>query len=229
VEEHVIRGHVFAAICYMEAWMLDVVRGFTGFSREERRTISEDFARYLCHGSCYCGLPRCPKQHSMAVQPASGLGLGLFVRRAVIGPTGLQANSIAGGMLYRLVLQPEMGMLVDFVELKRCSEPACQARYELVNCPRCGRAFNPTTIEVIGEPRLFLCGVYVPVWRWRCGPASHPHYYEQRLCRTHTEEHPVVRSYTVHDASGQCDHCPWIDCPQGRPRHPQRGTELWIR
>src|SRR5262245_23694234 len=58
---------------------------------------------------------------------AAGLGAGdaPFIQRAVIGSTGLQANSVAEGMLYRLILQPEMDMLIDDVALKQCPNAAC--------------------------------------------------------------------------------------------------------
>jgi len=145
------------------------------------------------------------------------MGVPLFVEQAVIGSSGLQANSVTQGMFYRLILRVEYGMLVALVELNRCVDPECpQQVYEAERCPgdRCPSVFTPQDTEVIAQERLFIQGVYLPVRRWRCGT----HYFRQRLCRD-----------GVHDANGGHDHCPWGGCPDGNPQHSQRGTALWVR
>jgi hypothetical protein len=151
----------------------------------------------------------------------------------VIGPFDLCANSVAQGMFYRLILLPEEGMLVSNVELKRCTNARCPSphrEYEKDHCPGygCPSAYTPEETEVISQERLFIQGEYRTVRRWRCRGS---HYYYQRLCRgslvpPFTEVHYQVN----HESSGKHDRCPWNDCPNGRPQHPQgTGSTLWVR
>ena len=187
----------------------------------------------LLEGNCDCGLKCCPARHNLAAQPASQVGVPLFVQQAVIGPLGLAANSVAQGMFYRLILQPEEGMLVSNVELKRCSDPRCpmpHREYEEDRCPGhgCASAYTPEETEVIAQERLFAQGVYRTVRRWCCGGS---HYYPQRLCRgCLVAPFTEVRYRLMHGPGGRHDHCPWSGCPNGRPRHPQcAGSTLWVR
>jgi hypothetical protein len=224
----------YRAIRRMEQWMREVVRGFRGFTEEERRAYANELGYCLCRGStCTCGLTNCPTQHTLAAWNPNEIGLPLFVERAVIGPAGLLANSIDQGMFYRLILRVEHDMLVANVEFKRCANPRCprpQRLYEEERCPGdgCDSVFTPEETEVVAEPRLFIQSVYVSVRRFRCSGGEH--YFRQRLCRDKlVETLPEVRYRVVHDPSGGHDQCPWRGCPNGNPRHPQRGTTLWVR
>jgi hypothetical protein len=180
----------------------------------------------LFSARCTCGMRQCAAWHDLCQQSASGLGLRLFVRRAVIGAYGLCANSITQGMYYLQVLRPDEQMLVANVELRKC--PACQRAYEGMTCPveECHRPFTPDATEVIAQPRLLIQGVYVPVRRWACQGS---HYYPQARCHEEiVETTPEVRTRLLHGVDGVHDQCPWSDCPHGRPAHPQRGTLLWV-
>jgi hypothetical protein len=218
----------WGAIRDMTAWMSDIVRDFPAaqFPLTRQREDAGYLAWLLSSGRCNCGMRQCQSWHDLNQQPASGVGLWLFVRRAVIGAYGLCANSITQGMYYLHVLRPEEAMLVANVELKKC--PACQKTYEGPNCPsaQCRQPFTPDTTEVIAQPRLLIPGVYIPVRRWACHGA---HYYPQDRCHEEiVEEIPEVKTKLYHAENGAHDECPWSDCPNGRPRHPQKGTILWV-
>ena len=221
------------AVRRMDRWMRQLVRGYRGMQRMDRRSCAVLLGRHLLAGNCDCRLPCCPARHNLAAQPASQVGVPLFVQQAVIGPLGLAANSVAQGMFYRLILQPEEGMLVSNVELKRCTNPRCPSphrEYEEDRCPGygCASAYTPEETEVIAQERLFVQGVYRPVRRWCCGGS---HYYPQRLCRgCLVEPFTEVHYRLVHGPGGRHDHCPWSGCPNGRPQHPQTpGSTLWVR
>ena len=226
------------AVWWMDQWMRQLVRGYGGMGPMDQRSCAVLLGRHLLAGNCDCRLPCCPARHNLAAQPASQVGVPLFVQQAVIGPFGLAANSVAQGMFYRLILQPEEGMLVSNVELKRCSDPGCPRRhqesekdptYEEDRCPGqgCASVYTLEETKVIAQERLFVQGVYRAVRRWCCGD----HYYPQSLCRgclvaPFTEVHYQV----MHGPDGRHDHCPWSGCPNGRPRHPQcAGSALWVR
>jgi hypothetical protein len=221
------------AVWRMDLWMRPRVRGYGGMGPEDRRSCAVLLGRHLLAGNCGCHLPCCDARHKLAAQPASQVGVPLFVQQAVIGPFGLAANSVAQGMFYRLILLPEEGMLVGNVELKRCTNPRCPSphrEYEEDRCPGhgCASAYTPEETEVIAQERLFVRGVYRTVRRWCCGGS---HYYPQRLCRGCLVA-PLAKSpyQVMHGPGGRHDHCPWSGCPNGRPRHPQRaGTTLWVR
>jgi hypothetical protein len=221
-------GLAWGAIHDMTEWMGEMVRAFPeGRFRRTRQLEEATYLGWLLFSArCKCGMQQCPARHDLGRQPASGLGLRLFVRRAVIGAYGLCANSITQGMYYLQVLRPDEQMLVANVELRRC--PACQRAYEGMTCPaeQCRRPFTPDTTEVIAQPRLFIQGVYVPVRRWACQGA---HYYPQERCHEEiVETTPEVRTRLHHGDDGVHDQCPLSGCPHGRPAHPQRGTQLWV-
>lgn len=237
---------VYQAVTWMDRWMRDVVRGHRGFSKEERQSFAVELSYHLGLGSCPCGLACCSRRHTIASYDPAAIGLPLFVEEAVIGPCGLQANSVSQGMLYRLILRGEYGMLVALVELKRCAEERCPMKvYEEERCPgdRCSSVYTPDETEVVAQERLLIQGVYQWVRRWCCKKKGHPgeHYFRQRLCRdemrvVHVDDPerpgevvPVVRHRVVHDPDGGHDSCPWCGCPHGKPRHSQRGTTLWVR
>jgi hypothetical protein len=218
----------WGAIHDMTEWMGEVVRAFP--QERFRPTRQREDAGYLgwllFSARCSCGMQQCPSWHDLRRQPDSGLGLRLFVRRAVIGAYGLCANSITQGMYYLQVLRADEQMLVANVELRKC--PACRRAYEGMTCPavQCRRPFTPDTTEVIAQPRLFIQGVYVPVQRWACRGS---HYYPQAHCHEEiVEAVPAERTRLHHGEDGVHDQCPWSDCPNGRPEHPQRGTRLWV-
>jgi len=231
-------GLVYLAMRRMDDWMGEVVRGHQRFDLEELRSCAVLLSHCLVGGSCPCGLPSCCRRHNIAARDPAEIGLPLFVDQAVIGPTGLQANSVAQGMFYRLILRVECCMLVDRVELNRCAQTRCSVGlYETARCPGggCPSVYTPEETEVVDQDRLFIQGVYLPVRRWKC---KTNHYFRQRLCRdsmgiVHEDdpEEPgeVVRYRVVHDPSGKHDYCPWCHCPHTNPRHPQRGTTLWVR
>jgi len=221
------------AVWKMDQWMRHVVCGYKGMRRPDRRSCAVLLGRHLIAGNCPCGLERCPSRHNLAAQPASGVGVPLFVEQAVIGPVGLCANSVAQGMFYWLILRPEQQMLVSNVEFKRCVNLRCPnpyREYEEERCPGygCGSVYTTEDTEVIAQERLFIQGVYRSVRRWCCGGT---HYYRQRHCwgrlvPPFTEPHYQL----FHGPNGLHDHCPWRDCPNGRPRHPQPpGSTLWVR
>jgi len=236
----------FAAVTRMDQWMRDVVRGHRGFSVAERRSFAVQLAYHLFLGSCPCGLPSCQRRHSVKVHNPEQIGLPLFVEQAVIGPTGCQANSVAQGMFYRLILRVEYGMQVDKVELNRCADPRCPMDvYEEERCPGdgCSSVYTSDDTEVIAQERLFIQGVYLWVRRFCCKKRGDPgeHYFRQRLCRDRmTVEFvdnpqkpgdvvPVVRHHVVCNANNGHDFCPWCGCPHGKPQHSQRATTLWVR
>jgi hypothetical protein len=217
----------WGAIATMTNWMQRWVRQFpeARFHPTRQRVDAVYLAWMLRSGRCDCGMRRCRAWHDLAQQPSSGLGLWLYVRRAVIGPYGLVANSLTQGMYYLHVLRPEEAMLVADVEMRRC--PSCAKVYEGPTCTggRCKQPYTPDTTAVIAQPRLFIQGVYHPVRRWSCQGA---HYYAQDRCREVAldgEDGP--RTKLQHSDDGNHDQCPWLDCPNGRPIHPQRGTRLW--
>ena len=211
-----------------------------------------EMAYHIATDSCPCGLERCPDHHRLSNGPAKEKEWPLFVWRAVAG--GLQANAIAGGMLYRLVLHPEKGMLVARVALRECQNPACgsadrRTRYEGDRCPDpdCGHAFSPGETKVVAEDRLFIQGVYHPHRWWACGdlvqvstradgtPVTKddgtPTAYSRR---SDPHYHPQRACRTVggsagvkHAADGRHDRCPWQGCPSGNPSHTQQSTTLW--
>jgi hypothetical protein len=221
---------------FEEHCLRERVRGFRPFTREERRSFANELGWRIDRDRCDCGLDVCERQHRAAAQPGSGLGLPLFVEQAVAGPLGVRdcrANSLRQGMFYQWILKGELGMLVALVEFKRCADPGCRNAYEEDTCPPqhsgCGRPYSPQDTEVFAEERLILPGVYVSVRRWGCGSS---HYYRQQRCWEElvpplTDFHPHVH----HDPGGKHDHCPWCGCPNGNPRHADRGrgTTLWVR
>jgi hypothetical protein len=217
-----IIGRAALVIREMAFWMREVVRGCPRFEEEDFRSAAAELGCLLYRGRCRCGRVSCGGEHDLAAHPDSGLSLDRFVECAVAGPLGfdrnaVRANSIAQGMYYRLILNPECGMLVAPVELKRCHNPACAGLYEDMTCPGCGWPFTPEDTEVIAQHRLIIPGTYVAVLRWGCGgDAAGRHYYRQQSCRegVHGRQH---------------DHCPWGRCPNRPPRHGERGTTLWVR
>jgi hypothetical protein len=220
------------AVWKMDQWMRDVVQGYHGLTRDERRSCADQLALHLVLGNCPCGLDRCPTRHHIAAQPASGAGPALFVEQAVIGPVGLCANSVAQGMFYQLILRSDYQMLVSNVEFKRCGNPLCAnpyGEYEEDRCPgdRCDSVYSPDQTEVIAREWLVIKGVYQTVRRWCCGGT---HYYRQHYC--HGELVPPfteVHYRLLHGPNGH-DSCPWLGCPNDRPRHPQSpGSTLWVR
>jgi hypothetical protein len=221
------------AVWKMDQWMRTVVRGYKGMGRSERRSCAVLLHLHLVQGNCPCGLERCRTRHNLAAQPASGVGVDLFVEQAVIGPVGLCANSVAQGMFYWLLLRPEYRMLVGNVEFKRCVHPRCPnpyREYEAERCPGhgCDSVHDPAETEAIALERLFIQGVYRSVRRWCCGGS---HTYRQRHCGgklvpPFTEVHYQL----FHGRDELHDRCPWRHCPNGRPRHPQTpGSTLWVR
>jgi hypothetical protein len=221
--------HAHGAIREMEEWMLPRVRGFRGFG-DDRGSHANLVGVYLREGRCDCGLYHCADQHNLAAQPASGLSLRAFVRRAVIGPGGLASGSIEQSMLYLHVLRPELNMQVAPVELKRCHNPDCGRIYEELRCfqDSCRTPFSPAETEVIGEDRLLIQGTYLPVRRWGCGGT---HYYRQERCWEEVSVGPPPTYHVIHDPGGLHDYCLWQGCPHGNPRHAERGrgTTLWVR
>jgi hypothetical protein len=245
----------------MERWMRECVRGFHGFTPDERRSFANQLGWLIYCGGCYCSEPLAdeadgpgnaedgqagdgggeacclhPGPHSLAGQETSGLGLPLFVEQAVIGPAGLMANSVAAGMLYRIILRTEYAMLVARVELKRCTNPGCprgQPLYEEERCPGdgCGSTYTTEGTEVVAQERLLIQGVYLPVLRWHCfRQREEGHYYRQALCHSEVVgASPRAQYQVAHRRPPAHDECPWAACPYGRPRHSQRGTTLWVR
>jgi hypothetical protein len=131
----------YGAIRDMEVWMRKVVRGFEGLTVDDRRSDANVLGYCLFSGKCDCGLANCQSQHDLDAYSTSEVELlSKFVRQAVIGPIDddPKANSVAQGMYYRLILNPERGMLVALVELKRCANPACRKAYEGARCPEEG-------------------------------------------------------------------------------------------
>lgn len=219
------------AVRRLDSWLRQPqhVAGFGGVDAEDLRYYVEEIA-YILIGRmpCRCRLgSNCPQQHNLAAQPASGLTPENFIHRAVIGPLGLRTNSIAQGMMFPF-LREELGMCIVSVELKQCYNASCQRQYEGNTCVYCGAAFTPDTTKVVGVDWLVLEGVYVPVRRWRCGKKKDTHFYQQRSCREEVVGmFPDARYHVVHGA--EHDRCPWQQCPDKNPPHPQRGTELWVR
>ncbi len=233
----VVTRYARQAVRTLDRWMREYVRGYAGLMREEQDSDAVELALRLVQGRCTCGLPSCPRRHNLAARPAE-IGLRLFAHQAVIGPVGLTANSIDQGMFYRLILQPEYGMLVADIEFKRCTNPTCfspYAAYEEDRCPErgCSSVFSPEDTEVIAQRWLIVEGRYVPVRRWCCGGT---HYFAQRLCRGELVppfDEPHHR--LLHGPGGTHDRCPWRFCPS-LPEHPQQrmhpqatGTTLWVR
>jgi hypothetical protein len=173
-------------------------------------------------------LKHCPQQHNLAAFPASGLKkLEAFIYRAVIGSRGLLANSIVQGMMFPF-LRDEWNMRAVPVEFHQCHNDSCQKQYEGNTCPYCDSAFAPDTTKVVGVDWLVIEGVYVPVRRWRCGEKKTTHFYRQQLCHEEVVgTFPEVAYHVVHGT--EHDRCLLQDCPHGNPRHPERGTTLWVR
>jgi hypothetical protein len=179
----------------------------------------------LVTGQCDCGKSHCPSQHNLAAQPSSGLALTTFIYRAVLGPVGLRAKSFPQGMLFPF-LRDYHGLRAGLAEFKRC--PVCGCLYDGAACltERCYTPFDPTTTRVVGVDWLFIEGVYRPVRRWRCPQCDnlHPqiHCWEVQSIEINDEGEEEIHYQVVHGQ--EHDHCPL--CPA---RHPNRGTEVWLR
>jgi hypothetical protein len=248
-----ILGHVADAVDFLNRWLRRHVRGFTGFSEDERRGYSAQLAYLIGTGQCPCGGANCRTRHNRAGFGATGVtGLRQFVWSAVLGPRANtkrpEANSLAQGMLYRLVLRRSYPLRIVEVELKHCHQ--CQRRYELLNCeqPGCGTPFDPAQTRAVRQARLILRDQYVRVRRWGCAgnvPAPTPapgtpdgrqrrrgprpdHYFQQDRCRESLDEPKSPRPFRVHHGEPE-DGCPLRSCPRHGQRHPERGTGLWVR
>jgi hypothetical protein len=212
----------------LSRWLEASVEGFPSRGREDLQSDANHLALVLTgQCACPCGQTHCPSQHHLATQPTSGSTVESFSFRAVIGPYGLRANSIAGGIWFAL-FHEEFGLRVGLVEFKRCH--CCGEQYEGMRCLDCNTPFAPNTTEVMGTDWLILEGVFIGVRRWACGTGRKAHYYEQSQCREEEDtasRYPEITYHVIHGET--CDHCPWQGCPNGHPRHPQRGTTLWVR
>jgi hypothetical protein len=249
-------GCVHYVIGEMCRWMADdvKVKGFTKFSKDDHMRYANDLWRYLETETCTCGgEDRCRKQHRMAAFSGADVQHRFhFVRRAVIGPMGWLAQSIEQGMFYRLVLKPQLGMLVARVALKVCANCACGRRYEEPECPGCGLPFDPTTTPVIGESRLLLPDEYSCEDWWPCGAKgarvgssrerqSKPKWrgMHEATPRNYWAEHPSIGEHYYpqqacangrHGVSHDC--CPLATCPlrqEGQAgRHRERPKVLFV-
>jgi hypothetical protein len=226
---------VKAAVHKESRWLTTEVEGFPFISRDERWSYARHIAIMLVEGKCNCGRENCAAQHDLSQWDPQERTLLSFIYRAVIGPAGLQANSIQQGMLYPL-LHEDYGLSVVKVGFKLCPADACtrEARkYEGTTCPYCGRPFDPATIPVLALDWLVIEGVYVAGQRWwACGIGRKAHYYRQQQCEDPLTDNPHTYpkpSYHVQHGTDGHDRCPLANCSASGQRHPLRGTTLWIR
>jgi hypothetical protein len=215
------------AVKDVHRWLTDHVAGFAVATEEMRHdwiSYAESITQSLLFTErllCDCSYKACSRQHSLASRAPSE-PIKPFVRRAVIGPGGLKANSIIKGMLFPHLKDHELKKVK--VEFKQC--PTCQTKYEGSVCanPECREPFDPCTTAVIGREWLIKKGAYAPIRRWgcshqlRCAETIRKHYYEQIRCREkpawRKDGEPTLR---VRHNDEEHDCCPWHSCPNLEP------------
>jgi hypothetical protein len=226
-----------AAIWRLNAWFRRVP-GYRPLEKDEVASYALELAWLLSAGTCGCwraggraarGRRRCGNQHDLRRQPGSGLSLRDFVFRAVIGPAGLRASSIVQGMGY-WVMKDRIGLVFAMVEFKHCT---CGRKYEgsVCNHGDCRLEFDETLMKMGAEPRFIDPHLYTMVRRWACGKGGLIHYYRQDKCRevdVGLRDDMERPKYGLNHCNPH-DHCPWVNCPLGNPRHHQKGATLYVR